>query len=66
MVNDEKTMTKVSKKALAGEPFSDLVATYSESPDKDNNGEIGLLEKRRDHTDVRWRQMTRMPFSACR
>jgi DNA-directed RNA polymerase subunit beta' len=45
MVNDEKIMTKVSKKALAGEPFSDLVATYSESPDKDNNGEIGLLKR---------------------
>jgi hypothetical protein len=25
--------------------FSDLVATYSESPDKDNNGEIGLLKR---------------------
>jgi DNA-directed RNA polymerase subunit beta' len=45
MVSNEKTMTKVAKKAQAGEEFFDLVATYSESPDKENNGELGLLKK---------------------
>ena len=45
MVRDEKTITKVAKKVLAGEEFVDLVATYSESPDKENNGELGLLKK---------------------
>jgi DNA-directed RNA polymerase subunit beta' len=45
MVGDEKTITKISKKALAGEEFVDLVATYSESLDKENNGELGLLKK---------------------
>jgi DNA-directed RNA polymerase subunit beta' len=33
---------------MAGEDFSDLVATYSESPDKDNNGEIGLSQKQEE------------------
>jgi len=45
MVKDEKTMAKISKAALAGEDFSGLVAQYSESPDKENGGEIGLLKK---------------------
>ena len=44
MVNDAKTMTKIVKAARAGDDFSDLVGTYSESPDKENNGEIGLLK----------------------
>jgi DNA-directed RNA polymerase subunit beta' len=66
MVNDEKIMTKVSKKHLPVNHFSDLVATYSESPDKDNNGEIGLLKKKRSYGCSTWRPMTRMPFSACR
>jgi DNA-directed RNA polymerase subunit beta' len=45
MVKDEKTMAKIAKEAQAGEEFADLVATYSESPDKENDGEIGLLKK---------------------
>jgi DNA-directed RNA polymerase subunit beta' len=45
MVHNEKTMTKVAKKAQAGDDFFDLVATYSESPDKANNGEIGFLKQ---------------------
>jgi DNA-directed RNA polymerase subunit beta' len=45
MVRDEKTMEKISKAALSGEDFSELVAQYSESRDKENGGEIGLLKK---------------------
>ena len=45
MVKDEKTMAKISKAALDGEDFSGLVAQYSESRDKENGGEIGLLKK---------------------
>jgi DNA-directed RNA polymerase subunit beta' len=33
------------QESAAGEDFSDLVATYSESPDKENGGDIGLLKK---------------------
>jgi DNA-directed RNA polymerase subunit beta' len=45
MVSDEKTMAKIVKAAAAGKDFSGLVAAHSESPDKENNGEIGLLKK---------------------
>jgi DNA-directed RNA polymerase subunit beta' len=45
MVSDEKDMTKITKAAADGEDFTELIATYSESPDKENDGEIGLFKK---------------------
>jgi DNA-directed RNA polymerase subunit beta' len=45
MVKDAKSMAKIAKEAMAGQDFADLVAVHSESPDKENNGEIGLLKK---------------------
>ena len=45
MVSDEKDMTKITKAVADGEDFTELIATYSESPDKENDGEIGLFRK---------------------
>ncbi|MDL2269807.1 DNA-directed RNA polymerase subunit beta' [Desulfosarcina sp. OttesenSCG-928-G17] len=52
MAHDEKTITAVTKALSAGDAFSDLVALYSESPDKENDGEIGLLLKKADMTRI--------------
>ena len=45
MVGDEKTMATVRAAAADGDDFTELVETYSESLDKENDGEIGLLKK---------------------
>ncbi len=45
MVGDEKTMAPIAKAAADGEDFTELVVSHSQSPDKDNDGEIGLLTK---------------------
>jgi DNA-directed RNA polymerase subunit beta' len=44
--SDEKIMTKVSKKALAGNHFPNLVATYSESPTRITTVKSGFLKER--------------------
>ncbi|PID39994.1 MAG: DNA-directed RNA polymerase subunit beta' [Proteobacteria bacterium] len=41
---DEKTMTKAARQASGGTDFRELVAAYSESPDKANDGNIGLMK----------------------
>jgi DNA-directed RNA polymerase subunit beta' len=45
LVDDPKIMENVVQKISEGETFGELVAAYSESPNKDNSGEIGLLKK---------------------
>ena len=45
LVRDEKNMAKIVKAASDGDDFTELVDTYSESLDKENDGEIGLLTK---------------------
>ncbi len=45
MVKEEKVMEQIVKSLDDGESFRTLAATHSESPDRDNDGEIGLLEK---------------------
>ena len=45
MVGDDKTMATVRAAAANGDDFTELVETYSESLDKENDGEIGLLKK---------------------
>jgi DNA-directed RNA polymerase subunit beta' len=45
MVDEKKTATKVAKAAASGEDFAGLVAAHSQSSDRINGGEIGLLRK---------------------
>ncbi|BBO92572.1 DNA-directed RNA polymerase subunit beta' [Desulfosarcina ovata] len=45
MTSDQKTLETAMDAAKAGEDFEGLVETYSESPDKKSNGEIGLLRR---------------------
>ena len=44
-VSDEDTAAEVIEKLNGGADFSEMVATYSESPDKEVDGVVGLLRR---------------------
>ncbi len=45
MVSDEKRMAKIAKEAIGGADITTLVHEHSESLDRENDGETGLLTK---------------------
>jgi DNA-directed RNA polymerase subunit beta' len=45
MVQDEALADQITAKIAKGATFTEMVREYSESPDKDNDGNIGILRK---------------------
>lgn len=45
MVSAEDEATAILDKVIAGTPFVDMVNKYSQSPDRENDGVLGLLKK---------------------